>query len=79
MAQSKDIKQDVRDLAEKFGVVALKLRVVCMGLGEKETDPLFLDGLEYILNDETEALETLAQNLFELSGGKSDLFDRKAA
>jgi len=79
MDQSKDIKQDVRDLAEKLGVVARKLRVVSNSLGEQEADPLFLEGLEYILSDEMEALETLAETLFALGGGKSKLFVRKAA
>jgi hypothetical protein len=80
MDESTDIKQEVRDLAEKVGVVALKLRVVGTSLGEHpDPDRLFREGLEYILNDEVEALGILAEKLFKLSGGKGGLFVREAA
>ena len=73
MPQSKDIKQDVLDIAEKLNVVALKLRVVTTGLGEPQNDPLFNDGLEYILNDQLDAVESLTENLFELGGVKPEI------
>ena len=79
MPQSKDIKQDVLDIAEKLNVVALKLRVVTTGLGEPQNDPLFNDGLEYILNDQLDAVESLTENLFELGGIKSEISAQKAA
>ena len=80
MAQSKDIKQEVRDLAEEIHYVKMNLEVVSNGLGENP-DPEFpnLEGLECILNDQLVLLESLAEKLFELGGGTSKLFVRKAA
>jgi hypothetical protein len=79
MAQSKEFKFTLRNLAEEFGVVAMKLRVVSIDLGEQPADRLYIDGLEYILGDQVETLETLAEKLWELGEGKNKLFDRKAA
>ena len=80
MTQSKDIMMDVRNIAEEIHFVKLKLDVVSTGLGENP-DPEFpnLEGLECILNDQLVLLETLAEKLFELSGGTGKLFVRKAA
>lgn len=79
MAQSKDIKMDVRNIAEGIRYVKLKLEVVSNGLGENP-DPEFpnLEGLECILNDQLHLLETLSEKLFELSGIKPEIPVRKA-
>jgi hypothetical protein len=80
MAKSKDINMDVRNIAEEIRFVALKLEVVGTDLGESpDPENPLLEGLECILNDQVDALKTLAEKLFELSGGTGKLFARKAA
>jgi len=80
MAKSKDIKMDVRNIAEEIRFVTLKLEVVSTDLGESpDPENPLLEGLECILDDQLVVLKTLAEKLFELSGGRDKLFARKAA
>jgi len=80
MAQSKDSTMDVRNIAEERHFMKMKLDVVSTGLGENP-DQEFpnLEGLECILNDQVALLATLAEKLFDLSGGTGELFAQKAA